>query len=135
MTGAEAPLSYDRVQGELFQVLPELEIFVREEFQDDLVFEAPGNYFLFEDVVFPMIKKIAWDADANQSMKELFVFFERMAGSSDEDVLDLLGIAITENLAIDTELLSQIERFIGPKTSQMVDRDVKLLKSSVTEGM
>jgi hypothetical protein len=134
---AELPIRGEQVQAELFQIVPELEIRFRKEFEDlyDFATENPGKYLLFEDIVFPFLKEIAGDVSKEQILERLFDFFERMASSTDPPVLDLLGIAITEQLAYYTELFDEVERFIGAKTKQMIERDLKFFQTSVAERM
>jgi hypothetical protein len=133
----ENPLLYEQVQGELFGIMPELALRFRKEFEGlyDLATENPGNYLLFEDIVFPFIRELAGDVSNEQVLKGLFNFFERMASSSDPPVSDLLGIAVTEQLAAQPEVLRAVGRNIGTRTRQMVDRDLKLLRPLTAERM
>jgi hypothetical protein len=133
---AEIPgnLSYTNVEGELLRRFPELEAKVQQEFGSycDLENERPGNYLVFEDIVFPFIKEIAGEEGKEKIAEELFDFFEQMANSPDSQLLDLLGIAITEQLAWH-QLLDKFDRFIGPNTRRMVSRDMKVFEEHRTK--
>jgi hypothetical protein len=135
MMSDDAPLFYEQVPGELFRIVPELSIRFRKEFEAlyDFTTEDPGHYLLFEDVVFPFVKEIAGDASKERVLKELFTFFERMARSTDPPVLNVFSIGVIEKLVEHMEVLREVERFLGPGTSQMVAKDMKLLKPIITE--
>ncbi len=58
--------------------------------------------------------------------------FEGLYDFATENPGFYLGIAITGKLASHPELLGKVERFIGPKTMQMVYRDMLQFQQSRT---
>jgi hypothetical protein len=77
-------------------------------------------YPFFEDVVQRMLYKFLEARTKGSMLTRLFRFFETMAGSHDQDVVDLLGIAILEMLVYKKESLRLAWSYLGPKSRVLV---------------
>ncbi len=115
-------LTMDNVREVFLSELPEVRKWAESTFGPDydLDEEASESYLLFEDVVKKLLFKLLEDGTAENLLTSLFRFFERMAISSDGDVVDLLGIAILEPLVFRQESVREAWKHIGPKTRELI---------------
>jgi hypothetical protein len=60
-------------------------------------------------------------------LKRIFSFYEEMARSSDEEVVNLLWISITEPLVYDKKLIAKAWKYWGEKTKDMAREIAKRL--------
>jgi hypothetical protein len=123
MTMNPSDLKFDQLQTELLARIPELKEPVDDTFGTDydLTKETPGGYPIFEDVVLDFLLKNLNSSQNANLLTRLFAFFERMATSSDGNVVDLLRIAILESLVYRPELYQLSRQYMGRRTAEFAE--------------
>ncbi len=85
----------------------------------DLANEIPDAYPIFEDVFRDLLFDLLDLGGDDPLLPRIFSFVEEIAVSSDEDLLDLLRIAILTRMVIKPELLRAAWPRMGPKTREL----------------
>src|SRR5438045_2514084 len=114
-------LVYGRIREALISAFPELWEHIESTFGSyyDPEEETPEAYPIFEDVIKKVVFELLESHQNEALLTRLFSFFEAMADSKDNDVLDLLGIAILEPLVYRRESLHRAWRYLGSRTREL----------------
>lgn len=97
--------------------------------------QIPGTYPLFEEILKPRVIELlesGADGDSakagdDDTLKHIFVFYEEMARSHDDEVKNLLWKSILEPLASDKAFIAAAWRYMGEKT-KILAREITILR-------
>lgn len=84
--------------------------------------ESPGQYIVFGFVVKPALWELLSSGNDPTLLKRMFRFFERMATSSDTEVVNLLQVGIFESLVAERDRLTTAWGFMGETTKGVARR-------------
>jgi hypothetical protein len=118
-----ADFTYDEASERLIEAVPE----IREAYEKELAWwkgEKPGQFIIYEDIFKPYLISLLFSADEPERLRAIFEFLETLAASPDQDVRNLLYVAICEVLVAEDALLSAARQYAGPATLDML-RDAK----------
>jgi hypothetical protein len=123
-------LSYENVGDALLSTVPEIRTRYDEEFRDwgD---ERPGQYLLFGLVLNPFLFPILETGGEGKEeiLTRTFAFFEKMAKSSDLEVVNLLWVEELEPLVTKPHALSRAWRYMGERTKALAKETARIWKS------
>jgi hypothetical protein len=119
--GEQDALSYRSIRNVFLERLPELWERIEAKYAThyNLKTQIPGSYPLFEEILKPRVIELLESGADNDMLKRIFSFYEEMARSSDEEVVNLLWISITEPLVYDKKLIAKAWKYWGEKTKDM----------------
>lgn len=84
--------------------------------------EEPGGHNVFGDVVDPyVLSLLSSDIDQSKSLERVFAFFERMATSDDDYVINVLAITDLERLGDDPIILGIARKYMRENTRRISD--------------
>ncbi|MGB7283743.1 MAG: hypothetical protein WBE13_15865 [Candidatus Acidiferrum sp.] len=115
-------LTFDQIRDALFFAFPEVWPRVESTFGSYYNFEmeTPQAYPVFEDVVKKLLFELLDGGENSALLARLFLFFEAMANSPDENVSrDLLGITILEPLVGRGESIRKAWPYMGGRTKEL----------------
>ena len=107
--GEQDALSYRSIRNVFLERFPELWERIEAKYAThyNLKTQIPGSYPLFEEILKPRVIELLESGADNDMLKRIFSFYEEMARSSDEEVVNLLWISITEPLVYDKKLIAK----------------------------
>jgi hypothetical protein len=119
--GEQDALSYRSIRNVFLERFPELWERIEAKYAThyNLKTQIPGSYPLFEEILKPRVIELLESGADNDILKRIFSFYEEMARSSDEEVVNLLWISITEPLVYDKKLIAKAWKYWGEKTKDM----------------
>jgi hypothetical protein len=119
--GEQDALSYRSIRNVFLERFPELWERIEAKYAThyNLKTQIPGSYPLFEEILKPRVIELLESGADNDMLKRIFSFYEEMARSSDEEVVNLLWISITEPLVYDKKLIAKAWKYWGEKTKDM----------------
>jgi hypothetical protein len=114
-------LTYKGIEKVLLARFPELKGLVNETFGSyyDLKIETPEAYPVFESVLQAFLFDLLDLRKDEPLVHRIFSFLEETANSPDENVTDLLGIAILEGLVFDRERIRRAWKYMGERTKKL----------------
>ncbi len=80
----------------------------------------PVPHVLYENVLNPYVIELLRDDDNPDEIKRVFVFYERLAASTDDDVRDLLQETLLDALRNDYYIYNNALKHMLPKTRQII---------------
>lgn len=95
----------------------------------DLWAEVPEAYPIFEDVVQKMLLELLLTGENQPLVMRFFGLFEEMANSPDQEVRNLLSIALLGPLIYQMKGAGPILKYMGPKTREYADGEARDLAS------
>jgi hypothetical protein len=127
--GEQDALSYRSIRNVFLERFPELWERIEAKYAThyNLKTQIPGSYPLFEEILKPRVIELLESGADNDMLKRIFSFYEEMARSSDEEVVNLLWISITEPLVYDKKLIAKAWKYWGEKTKDMAREIAKRL--------
>jgi hypothetical protein len=119
--GEQDALSYRSIRNVFLERFPELWERIEAKYAThyNLKTQIPGSYPLFEEILKPRVIELLESGADDDMLKRIFSFYEEMARSSDEEVVNLLWISITEPLVYDKKLIAKAWKYWGEKTKDM----------------
>jgi hypothetical protein len=125
----EGPLAYRSARNVFLERFPELWERIEKKYAAhyNLKTKIPGTYPLFEEILKPRAIELLESGADDDSLKRIFSFYEEMARSQDEEVVNLLWKSILEPLASDKKLLATAWKYMGEKTKARA-REIALLR-------
>ncbi len=82
--------------------------------------EDPGPHNVYSAVLVPYIASLARSGGHEELLGRIFAFLETLAKSSSEDVLNVVGVTVVEELVgIYPDLVAPLRPFMGPKTADV----------------
>jgi hypothetical protein len=125
----QSPMAYRSIRNVFLERFPELWVRIERKYAPhyNLKTQIPGTYPLFEEILKPrVIELLEFGAD-DDSLKRIFSFYEEMASSQDEEVVNLLWKSILEPLASDKKLIATAWKNMGEKTKSLA-REIAILR-------
>jgi hypothetical protein len=121
MTTMQNTLTYKGIEKVLLARFPELKGLVDKTFGSyyDLKIETPEAYPVFESVLRAFLFDLLDLRKDEPLLHRIFSFLEEMANSPDENVTDLLGIAILEPLVFDRGRIRNAWKYMGESTKKL----------------
>ena len=108
-------MKYETVLSELLSTVPEIKTIVREKMIAEDVDEDDGMHIIFSFVIVPLLKE--WCKKDSYIIGKIFDFFENMANSDNNNVLEILDFSVLEAIAdIEESERKILENFMKPKT-------------------
>jgi hypothetical protein len=123
-----ANIEFQNVTEDLLSAVPEFRERYNHEFADWQPLEVPGQYIVFGFVVIPALRELLAADRQPVLLRRIFNFFEQMAGSSDAEVPNLLGVEIFEWLLGDPASLSVAWQYMGEETRKLARRMALILR-------
>ena len=88
--------------------------------------EPPGQYVVFGFVLEPVLRELLSAGSDSALLKRIFGFFEKMASSSDIEVVNLLQVGIFESLVRERDRLAAAWKYMGEKTKGVARRIARI---------
>jgi hypothetical protein len=125
----ENALYYKSIRNVFLERFPELWDRIERKYSQhyNLKTQIPGTYPLFEEVLKPRVIELLQSGTDEASLKPIFSFYEEMARSPDEEVVNLLWKSILEPLASDKNLIAAAWKYMGSKTKALT-REIAILR-------
>lgn len=99
------------------EYIPEIVPVYKQKFQESLLDENDGQYVIWSFCINPLIVDMLRNRNKNNVILErVFNFFERMACSEQEDVVELLLYGVLEEFCDDKEILGVARTYMQPQT-------------------
>jgi hypothetical protein len=123
-------LTFDNVDRELLSAVQEIRRPYDEEFAP-YGGERPGQYLVFGLVLNPFLFPLLGgpEGGGEDILERTFAFFEKMAESSDVQVVNLLQVEELEPLVTKRNLLSRAWKYMGKNTKALARETAKIWKS------
>jgi len=113
----ENSMNINNVLDCFFVEIPELKVVYEEKRKENLVDDEDGNYVIWGMGILPGILQLFEEFDLNKALlTKIFGFFEKMAGSDDEEIRELLLYSVLEGLGDDKGILEKAVSIMGKKT-------------------
>ncbi|HXN17504.1 MAG TPA: hypothetical protein VN875_04160 [Candidatus Binatus sp.] len=125
----QPPITYRSVRNVFLERFPDLWERIERKYAPhyNLKTQIPGTYPLFEEILKPrVIELLEFGAD-HDSLKHIFSFYEEMASSRDQEIVNLLWKSILEPLASDKKLSATAWKYMGEKTKTLT-REIAILR-------
>jgi|GEM_PF-2123093 len=125
----ENPLAYRSIRNVFLERFPELWERIEMKYAPhyNLKTQIPGTYPLFEEILKPRVLELLETGADDASLKRIFFFYEEMASTHDEEVVNLLWKSILEPLASDKQLIAKAWKYMGEKTKALA-REIAVLR-------
>jgi hypothetical protein len=125
----ENALYYKSIRNVFLERFPDLWERIEKKYSQhyNLKTQIPGTYPLFEEILNPRVIELLQFATDEASLKPIFSFYEEMARSPDEEVVNLLWKSILEPLASDKKLIAAAWKYMGDKTKALT-REIAILR-------
>jgi hypothetical protein len=125
----EKVLAYRSIRNVFLERFPELWDRIEKKYAAcyNLKTQIPGTYPLFEEILKPRVIELLDSSADDDSLKRIFSFYEEMASSQDEEVVNLLWKSILEPLASDKQLIAKAWKYMGEKTKALA-REIAILR-------
>jgi hypothetical protein len=125
----ENALVYRSIRNVFLERFPELWERIEKKYAPhyNLKSQIPGTYPLFEEILKPRVIELLESGTDDDLLKRIFFFYEEMAGSRDEEVVNLLWKSILEPLASDKALIAAAWKYTGEKTKALA-REIAILR-------
>ncbi len=79
--------------------------------------ESPAPHVFFADSVVPYIRARLDEKNAEEALRRLFAFVERMAASTSDDLVEIVALSILEPLLNkEASGLDRVWPYLGPST-------------------
>jgi hypothetical protein len=119
--GDENALAYRSIRNVFLEKFPDLWDRIQAKYgpQYNLKTQIPGPYPLFEEILKPRVTELLQDGADEESLQHIFSFYEEMARSQDEEVVNLLWKSILEPLIYDKKLIAEAWKYMGEKTKDL----------------
>jgi hypothetical protein len=124
--GAETPLddnalAYRSIRDVFLERFPELWERIENKYAPhyNLKTQIPGTYPIFEEILKPCVIELLENGGDDDSIKRILSFYEEMASSQDEEVVNLLWKSILEPLVYDKSLIAKAWKYMGEKTKAL----------------
>lgn len=75
---------------------------------------------IIEDIFMPEIIKLIKTEENTKLLENIFKYFEEVSNSTDSHLVDNFSVTVLEILGSDKELLEIAQKYIGPKTTQLL---------------
>ncbi len=114
-------MRYQDLNGLLLSRFPELEPqyrTVRAMYPPD---EEPGPHVVYGDVLTPHVISLLETGVPDQQVSPFFDFLEQLAGSTDQQIRDVVGATVCERLNHERVIRSRARRFMGPVTQRLAE--------------
>lgn len=118
---AHGSFSYEQANKKLIEFVPSLSsAYCREQARWQP--EEPGPHVLYDEILNPHIISLlgSQDPSARLDLRGVFAFVERLAGSNDGRLRDLVAVTILPPLMSDPSLLGSAMEFLGPATRRIL---------------
>ncbi len=125
----ENALGYKSIRNVFLERFPELWECIEKKYAPhyNLKTQIPGTYPLFEEILKPRVIELLESGADDDSLRRIFSFYDEMARSQDEEVVNLLWKSILEPLASDKELIAKAWKYMGEKTKALA-REIAILR-------
>ncbi len=119
--GDENALAYRSIRNVFLAEFPDLWDRIQAKYgrQYNLKTQIPGPYPLFEEILKPRVTELLQDGADEESLQHIFSFYEEMARSQDEEVVNLLWKSMLEPLIYDKKLIAGAWKYTGEKTKDL----------------
>lgn len=87
--------------------------------------EPFGPYNLFDIIVMPHVLGLLNAKGREDELRKAFEYFENLATHSDEEISNLIGVAVCEELCSHEAALQRAVKFMGPKTKSFCDSQLR----------
>lgn len=114
-------LTYKNAHLKMLEAIPEL----KEKYDEEIRWwgnEKPGQHIIFGDVFTDFMIALLKSSENEVLLKRMFAFLEKMATSSNEDVVNVATVTVCEDLAGDPTWLTKARQYMGPETRKISDR-------------
>jgi hypothetical protein len=123
-SGDDNTFVYSNIRSVLLERFPELWERIEAEFGSyyNLKTQLHGSYPLFEIILKKRVIELLESGANDDALRRIFSFYEEMAGSQDEEVVNLLWISIMEPLVYDKKLIAAVWKYMGENTKNLARR-------------
>ncbi len=110
-------ITYHNLAEKLVEAIPEL----KSQYEQELKWwgdEEPGAHNIYGDLLTPYLISLLKSDAQEETLRQIFVFLEKLANHDDVHVQEVVAFSILEQLGGDRELLMKARKYAGPKTLQ-----------------